>query len=146
MNQPEFADLQLVSKAEVDCMGADVDRFVLRRVLSVLLRNILDHARNTGEVYVTVGEATRDGRRSLFIDIEDNGPGIPPEHRRNIFEAGERAGKTIQYTGSGGLGLGLSFAKALVGLHEKSRARGTIHCLDASVGSGARFRISLPQE
>lgn len=146
VHQPEFSPLRVTIDAEADCKAATVDRFVLRRVLSVLLSNIVDHARGATEVHVAIGETTREGGRALYIDIEDNGPGIPAEHRRSIFEAGERGGKQIQYTGLGGLGLGLGFAKTLIGLHVTGNSRGTIHCLDGTLGTGARFRISLPQE
>jgi signal transduction histidine kinase len=144
--QPEFAHLKVHIKLDSPSDRAIIDRFIVRRALSVLLRNILDHAKGAHDVDVTIGETARHGRRALYIDVEDYGKGVKPEHRQKIFEAGERGGKDIQYFGGGGLGLGLGFAKTLVELHSMNGARGAIHCLDGTSGAGARFRISLPQE
>ncbi|CAN5335185.1 hypothetical protein BH10PSE14_BH10PSE14_37680 [soil metagenome] len=144
--QPDFSALKIAVASMLEVPAAMADGFVVRRVLSILFSNINEHADGAVDVKLTIGETTREGGRVIFIDVEDSGPGVPADLRKTIFEVGERGGKQIQYTGVGGLGLGLGFAKALVAEHIAGGSRGSIHCLDRIAGTGARFRISLPQE
>ena len=69
--------------------------------------------------------------------MEDDGPGIPAEQRERIFDRFHRtdAGRTRD---SGGAGLGLAIAKAIVGAHG-----GTITAGVAPAG-GARVAFLLP--
>lgn len=110
----------------------DADRDHLFRVLSNLVRNAVqaielsDHAR-TGEVTV---KAHREGRK-VFVDVIDNGAGVPAKARENLFKAFQASTKV------GGSGLGLVIASELVQAHG-----GTLALLDTP--SGAAFRIELP--
>jgi signal transduction histidine kinase len=44
----------------------------------------------------------------LVVQVQDNGPGVPPEHRDRIFEKFHQAGEGAQRPGSTGLGLPIS--------------------------------------
>jgi signal transduction histidine kinase len=91
-----------------------------------LLLNAIDASGNSGEVDVSM--RTVDGY--VEIDVEDSGPGLPPEQQERIFEA-------FYTTKKGGTGLGLAVTKALL---EKMGAK-----IESRNGSrGARFRIQLP--
>lgn len=71
-------------------------------------------------------------RRAMLITVRDNGPGVPPELRQQIFEP-------FQSTkGHGGTGLGLAVARKIVEEH-----RGTIE-FHAPADGGAEFRVLLP--
>jgi CheY-like chemotaxis protein len=72
------------------------------------------------------------------VRVRDSGIGIPPEVLPHIFEAFEQgdARVTRQF---GGLGLGLTIAKALVEQHG-----GSIRAESAGAGQGATFIIELP--
>lgn len=71
-------------------------------------------------------------RRMLMVAVRDNGPGVPPELRQQIFEP-------FQSTkGHGGTGLGLAVARKIVEEH-----RGTIE-LHSPPDGGAEFRAWLP--
>ncbi len=74
-----------------------------------------------------------DGR--LVLTVADGGPGVAPEDRERIFEAGYR-GKAA--AGLSGSGLGLGLARRFVEAHG-----GTIDLVE-SEGPGARFVVSLP--
>ena len=103
------------------------DRDQLFRVLVNLGRNAAEAGAHT--VRVTATHAA-DGR--LYIDIADDGPGLPPRARDKLF---------TPFTGSaraGGTGLGLAIARDLV------RGHGGDITLAATSGSGTTFRIELP--
>ncbi len=85
----------------------DVDRF--RQVLRNLLDNALRHGRRDGRVIV---RATRQEDMIRFI-VEDDGPGIPPEHKESIFERFHRTDPSRDRT-TGGAGLGLTISRQLV--------------------------------
>ena len=70
------------------------------------------------------------------MDIEDDGPGIPPGDRAHIFTSFVRL-KTPQNSNNRGFGLGLSIAKRLVGWH-----KGHIKVNDSLLG--AKFSLVWP--
>lgn len=72
-----------------------------------------------------------EGASAVRISIEDNGPGVPADMRRAIFEEG------ISLRGSSGLGL------ALVREVFEKEMKGLVAC-DASSLGGARFVIRIP--
>ncbi len=65
------------------------------------------------------------------LEVHDNGPGIPEEQRKDIFNA--------YYTRSQGRGLGLVSVQAYVNAHHGEIA------IDRSPLGGACFRITLPE-
>jgi signal transduction histidine kinase len=104
----------------------EADRNQFYRVLSNLARNALEAGAHRLRVSTTYKG------RSIVIDIADDGPGLPPKARENLFRP---------FFGSarpGGTGLGLAIARELV------RAHGGDLMLVASTGRGTEFRIELP--
>jgi two-component system, OmpR family, sensor histidine kinase RstB len=71
------------------------------------------------------------------ITIDDDGPGIPEEHRETIFEPFKRL-DTSRTRSTGGYGLGLAIVKQIVQWHG-----GRIEISQAPLG-GARFSFSWP--
>jgi len=102
----------------------------LRQVVMNLALNALDAAGGGGEVTVSCYLA-ETGAREVAIDVDDNGPGVPPEVRDRIFEP-------FFTTKAQGSGLGLSIVHAIVAQHG-----GTISVEDSPSG-GARFALRLP--
>ncbi len=88
-------------------MWADEERVL--RVLANLLTNALRHTLPGGEVCLG---AFRQGEAVAF-QVEDTGPGIPPEHLPHIFERFYRVDKARSRK-EGGSGVGLTVAKGLV--------------------------------
>ena len=83
-----------------------------------------------GNIVVRAGPAA-PGR--VFLEVADDGPGIPPELKERIFEpffTTRRQGK--------GTGLGLSICNAIVTAH------GGSFTVESELGKGATFRVELP--
>ncbi|MFE2757376.1 sensor histidine kinase [Actinosynnema sp. NPDC059335] len=108
-----------------------------RRRLDRVVNNLLDNAERHAGGAVRVAVLARDGRARLEVD--DAGPGVPPELRDRIFhrfDRGTRAGSRGADTGSG---LGL----ALVAQHVQ-RHGGSVWVEDRP-GGGARFVVEIPE-
>ncbi|PSL57389.1 signal transduction histidine kinase [Saccharothrix carnea] len=108
-----------------------------RRRLDRVVNNLLDNAERHAGGAVRVAVLSRDGHARLEVD--DTGPGVPPELRDRIFnrfDRGDRAGSRGTDTGSG---LGL----ALVAQHVQ-RHGGSVWVEDRP-GGGARFIVEIPE-
>jgi len=77
------------------------------------------------------------GAREARIWVRDEGPGIPSEEQRLIFE---RFARSHSVRGSSGAGLGLAIVKAIAEAHG-----GQVE-LDSTVGAGAQFTILIPAQ
>jgi signal transduction histidine kinase len=102
------------------------DRDQLYRVLLNLAQNAVE----AGARHLRFTAVVRDG--SIAIDVADDGHGLPPRARENLFRP---------FFGSarpGGSGLGLAIARELM------RAQGGDLVLAQSTGSGTVFRLTLP--
>jgi two-component system sensor histidine kinase MtrB len=125
-----------------DLVTADPDGeqvwLVDRRRLEQVVTNLLDNARRHGGGPVAVLVHTAGGQHVLQVD--DEGPGVPPQDRTNIFDRFVR-GRTASARGDGeGTGLGLALVAEHVAAHG-----GRVFVTDRP-GGGARFRVELPGE
>ena len=105
--------------------------------LAQVLRNLIDNAVSFSPEGGIVTLAVNRAGPSVELVVTDQGPGVPPNNRRDIFKRfyserpeGEDFGRHS--------GLGLSIAAAIVTAHG-----GQIQVEDAP-GGGARFRVMLP--
>jgi two-component system sensor histidine kinase HydH len=85
----------------------------------------------SGKLCASVMPASVDGRSGIAVEIQDSGPGVPPELREQIFNPFVTGKK-------GGVGLGLSIVAKIVDDHG-----GTIQLISRD-HSGACFRVFLP--
>jgi two-component system sensor histidine kinase HydH len=108
-----------------DLPRIEADEQLLRQALFNLLLNATQALGRGGEIRVT---ATRNGESTLTLDISDNGPGVPPEHRKEIF-------KPYFTTHQKGTGLGLAIVQQIVLAHGWE-----IECLPHEP-RGALFRL-----
>ena len=99
---------------------------MLRQALFNLLLNAIQAVDGNGEIQV-LAERRNAGEASL--EVRDNGPGVPPERRAEIFKPYFTTQKT-------GTGLGLAVVQQIVLAHGWE-----IECL-ANEPGGARFRIT----
>lgn len=78
----------------------------------------------------------RGAREQVRIEVEDTGPGVPPEMQTRIFEPFVRGRPDHEVEG---LGLGLATVKRLV------QAHGGTMGMESTVGVGTTFWVELPQ-
>ena len=102
------------------------DPAMMERVLHNLLGNAFHHIGADGQVMLRVLPQA-DGCR---VEIEDHGPGIPPEDLPYIFDRYYRA---RQESGKVGTGLGLSITKAILQQH------GFAFGVNSAIGQGSTF-------
>jgi signal transduction histidine kinase len=105
----------------------------LRQVLLILLDNALRHTPAGG----TVELCARLQRSHIHIQVRDSGSGIAPEHLPHVFERFYRA-EHNRSNSTGGSGLGLSLAKALI-----ETQHGQIS-IESEPGRGTEVTLSLP--
>ncbi|MCB0906244.1 MAG: HAMP domain-containing protein [Nocardioidaceae bacterium] len=122
-------DTRLETDSVVD---VDVDR--IGQVLANLLDNALRHTPDHGRVTLSCTS------RGAWVEltVEDTGAGIAPEHLPHVFDRFYRV-DSARDRASGGSGIGLAIAKALVENHG-----GTITATSPGPGRGARFVVRLP--
>jgi len=118
-----------------DDLQVDADSEQLFRVVHNICRNavqaLMNDASGADGVRVVAVTAMRTGS-VVSISIDDNGPGMPPRARENLFAAFRGSVR------SGGTGLGLAIARELVLAHG-----GTIALVEKAT-PGTLFRIELP--
>jgi signal transduction histidine kinase len=113
-----------------------VDPVRIRQVLFNLLSNALRHTHTDGTIRVS-GEQKQSG---LTLSVEDSGDGLGPEELAALFNRFYRVDKSRSRE-TGGSGLGLSIAKAIIEAHG-----GSIAAHSAGKGLGSCFTIVLPTE
>ena len=99
----------------------EADRSRLRQVFENLIHNAIQYGGE--DVTVTVGDLP-DG-----MYVEDDGPGIPPEDRQRVFDAGYSTGRS-------GTGFGLSIVKQVLSAH------GWQISITEGEAGGTRFEIT----
>lgn len=109
------------------------DRETLSLAVSNLLQNAYKYAPAENRRIRLFGGSDE---RAVWIGVADNGPGIPREEQRVIFDEFERGQEAIDGRQSGS-GLGLAIVRAVVKAH-----KGTVE-LDSRPGQGASFRLRL---
>ncbi len=106
-----------------------------RTALAQVVRNLVDNAARHAEAAMAV--AVREDERGVEIVVEDDGPGIPEEQRRRVFERFVRLDEA-RARDAGGSGLGLAIVREIVLAHG-----GTVAVGSSALG-GARFVVRLP--
>jgi len=109
------------------------DRSRLEQVMMNVIGNAIKYTPDGGHIRVTAGI---EGN-SVWMDVSDDGIGIPEKDRDRIFDRFYRVDKARSRE-SGGTGLGLSIAKEIVQRHKGSIA------LAPHKGQGTTIRLMLP--
>ncbi|HQD35988.1 MAG TPA: ATP-binding protein [Thermodesulfovibrio thiophilus] len=130
------------------------DKQKIQQVLLNLIKNAIQACDNNGEIKIKVYSSTQEAldkhlflkkegkcvgelsvnKEFIIIEVQDNGPGIPPEILSKIFEP------FFTTKESKGSGLGLFITQELIRDHE-----GCI-CVDSVADRGTTFIIMLPKE
>ncbi|MBD8656692.1 sensor histidine kinase N-terminal domain-containing protein [Oxalobacteraceae sp. CFBP 13730] len=90
--------------------------------LQILLRNLVDNAVKYTPGGGTVDISVLSGAGTVAVQVEDSGPGIPPDERERVFDRFYR----VAGSEAAGSGLGLAIIKAIAERH------GAVLTLDAS--------------
>jgi len=119
-----------VSAEALDTLVVDGDALGLRR----LFTNLFDNGEKFGgsvhaRIYRDAGQA--------IVDIDDEGPGLPPGREAQVFEPFFRL-EPSRSRETGGIGLGLSVVRSI------ARAHGGDVVLVNRPGGGLRARVTLP--
>ena len=107
------------------------DAFLLREALANLVHNAIEYSQRGGHVTVRTGR--REGHP--FIEVEDDGPGIPPPERERVLERFYR----VPGTAGTGSGLGLAIVREIAAGHGAS-----IAITDGAGEKGCRVAITFP--
>ena len=98
-----------------------------------LAENLVDNATRYGAHVVRISTHAEAG--CAILEVQDDGPGIPPSERQRIFERFHR----LDNESTEGSGLGLAIVREIVQRH-----RGTIEVADGAGHRGTRFTVSMP--
>jgi signal transduction histidine kinase len=107
----------------------------MAQAVSNLVSNALEHGAEDAPVRVRVG----GDREHAVIEVENEGPAIPPELRAVMFDPFCRGSALRDASHARGLGLGLFIVKEIVGAHD-----GAIE-VDSSEERGTRFTVRMPR-
>ena len=115
-----------VQVAQCEVQGVDL---LLHEALSNLIDNAIHHGPVGTHITVRVGES--------WLEVQDDGPGIAPDHQAHVFERFYRAAPS----GVNGSGLGLAIVKEIANQH------GALMQLTSPVekGRGTRIRMAWPK-
>lgn len=102
------------------------NRLLMREALSNLIDNAVKYVPAGGRITVRAGGEAMGHRGMAVVMVEDNGPGIPPQRREEVFKRFFRGDRSPEPGGggraapTGGAGLGLAIVHEIVTLHQGS--------------------------
>lgn len=108
-----------------------IDAAMVERIVENLLSNAVRYTPTGSRIWVRV----RPGAGGALLAVDDEGPGVAPEHRQEIFEPFRQAGASER---SPGVGIGLTLVERFAELHG-----GSAWVEDGEQG-GASFRVWFP--
>jgi len=110
------------------------DRARLSQVFSNLIGNACKFTPDGGRVAVDA----RVAGANAVVSVRDNGIGIAPERIGGVFEMFAQIDNSLERA-HGGLGVGLTLVRRLVGMHG-----GSVVASSAGLGQGSEFVVTLP--
>ncbi|GAB2181082.1 sensor histidine kinase [Denitratisoma sp. agr-D3] len=132
----EFLDAALAKQIDLgfETRRAEVrgSAWLLRELLANLLDNAIRYTPVGGHVTARCGQ---DAAGICYLEVEDDGPGIPEAQRARIFERFFRLGGS----GADGTGLGLAIVQEVARRHRADIAINT-----PASGRGVCFRLEFP--
>jgi two-component system, sensor histidine kinase and response regulator len=129
----DINNVKLINEtAHSNLSAVSADSLAMSHLINNLVHNALKFTPAGGTVRIS-GSTTGD---TVKIVVSDDGPGIPTEEQKNLFQSFERGnrGKKMQ----GGTGLGLYLCRQIIEAHN-----GSIHC-KSKEGNGAAFIVEIP--
>jgi len=125
-------------KLTVNSAGGDfrieADRDKIEQVFANLIDNAIKYTKESGRIEISL----REQDQAVCTTFQDNGIGIPKEHRDRIFERFYRVDKARSRE-LGGTGLGLSIVKHIVLAHNGKIA------IESELNKGTRVSVTFPK-
>ena len=108
----------------------------LKQLITNLIRNAAKHGCDQSDPRITISrcQAVGDDER-VSVEVHDNGPGIQPAAREEIFLPGRRLSNAV----GEGTGLGLAIVRRIV-----EHYAGSVY-VDPQCAEGTAFVVSLPK-
>jgi signal transduction histidine kinase len=125
-------ELTIELDPEPICVGGDPVR--LTQVFANLLNNAAKYTNHGGRISI----ATRRENGDAVISVKDNGIGIAPNALSQVFDMFMQVDRSTRRS-QGGLGIGLTLVKSLVGMHG-----GAVEARSDGPGLGSEFIVRLP--
>ena len=126
---------RISKKIELECAPSSksiiipANASLIEWVIENITKNAVDAMDGKGRIEIRIEQKEDE----VFIDIEDDGKGIPPGKLKSVFQPGFTTKKR-------GWGLGLSLVKRIIEEFHK----GKVFVVQSEVGKGTTFRIQLP--
>jgi two-component system, LuxR family, sensor kinase FixL len=124
-------DFQLIEASAAEALVCSVDDHRIEQVFRNIMENALAACPDPGTLTITCDSLDDEGRESVRISFQDNGPGINIEASANVFQP-------FFTTKQKGTGLGMAISKRIIDAHG-----GRIE-LGAPSTSGAEVIVILP--
>jgi PAS domain S-box-containing protein len=131
--QDKGLTIEMSLNARPDMVDGDPAR--LQQMVWNLVKNAAKFTPTGGRIRIATRRA---GEGQVEVEVRDTGKGISPEALPHIFDPFEQGDPAITRQ-FGGLGLGLSIAKAVADRHG-----GTIRAASEGLGRGSSFVVTLP--
>ena len=138
-----FTDITLIIDLIESIKNIKTDASAINACLEILLRNSIDEfqkGQGNKELRVSLRPVDKSeimylgsSSAGLAIDVEDNGPGVPPEIKKDMFNL-------IRSSKAKGLGLGLVYCRKLA-----RSAKGDVYYHE-EFPNGAKFTLVFPYE
>ena len=123
---------RILKKMEDQKLIVNVNEDLFSWVLENLIKNAIDAMRPGSQGKIVISALKVVEKKELYIEVTDNGKGIPSNEKRKIFKPGYSTKKR-------GWGLGLSLAKRII----ENYHGGRLILKESKINKGSTFRISL---
>jgi two-component system CheB/CheR fusion protein len=130
----DTAGIRFSMKAGDEPVWVNGDPARLEQIQINLLTNAAKYTPAGGHVKI---EVDRDGSFAI-LRVRDDGVGIPHDMLDSVFDLFVQSTRTLERA-AGGLGVGLTLVRSLVGMHG-----GTVTAVSAGEGQGSEFVVCFP--
>ena len=125
----------VVLRRSAERIFVDGDSVRLCQVLANLLTNAIKYSSERSRIEIVIEGTAADA----LISVNDHGIGIDPQMLPRLFDPFLQGDRSLDRA-QGGLGVGLTIVKLLVGMHG-----GDVRARSEGIGKGSEFRIRLPR-